>query len=46
VMIFPSGRSASGDIITSGNISSNPLRFGSINDKIRIAIRSQPKAIH
>jgi hypothetical protein len=33
VMIFPSGQSASGNIITSGNISPNPHRSRSINDK-------------
>ena len=33
VMIFPSGQSPSGNIITSGNISPNPPRSRSINDK-------------
>jgi mRNA-degrading endonuclease RelE of RelBE toxin-antitoxin system len=32
-MIFPSGQSPSGNIITSGNISPNPPRSRSINDK-------------
>ena len=32
VMIFPSGQSPSGNIITSGNISPNPPRSRSIND--------------
>ena len=36
VMIFPSGRSHSGNIITSGNIPTNPPRSGSINDKYRM----------
>jgi hypothetical protein len=33
VMIFPSGQSPSGNIITSDNIPPNPPRSGSINDK-------------
>ena len=33
VLIFPSGQSPSGNIITSGNISPNPPRSRSINDK-------------
>ena len=32
VLIFPSGQSPSGNIITSGNISPNPPRSRSIND--------------
>ena len=38
VMIFPSGQSPSGNIITSGNISPNPPSGGSINDKYYIII--------
>ena len=38
VMIFPSGQSPSGNIITSGNISPNPPRSRSINDKCSLLI--------
>ena len=38
VMIFPSGQSPSGNIITSCNISPNPPRSRSINDKYYIIL--------
>jgi hypothetical protein len=38
VMIFSSGQSPSENIITSGNITPNPPRSGSINDNSTIAL--------